>query len=91
MADFAAEALAINGFSTLYEGTPVYNLVTPAESLFSVGATVTSYYLMIGWDSVVPTAITVWQVTGAPDTTGASSGNPTINATTIRILKSWAA
>lgn len=91
MADFAAESLAINGFSTLYEATPVYNLVTPAEFFTTGGASLTSYYLMIGWDTVVPTATTIWQVTGAPDTTGASSGNPTINAATIRVLKSWAA
>ena len=91
MADFAAEQLASVGFSTLYEATNSYNLTVSAEFLFTGGANLTNYYLMIGWDSVNTSSTTVWQVTGAPDTSGASSGNPTINASTIRILKSWAA
>lgn len=90
MADFAAQSLAIVGFGTLTEATNIFNLVTSAESLAS-GSGVTTYYLMIGWDTVVPTAETVWQVTSTPDLTGASSGNPTINAATIRILKVWSA
>jgi len=53
------------------------------------GSSTTTYYLMLGYDTVVPTAPTVWQVTGTPDTTGASSGNPTINAATIRVISTW--
>lgn len=91
MADFNAEALAQAAVSTLYEATQSMLVTTPAEYFVCSGGTVTTYYLMIGWDSITPTAITVWQVTGSPDTAGASSGNPTIDATTIRILKTWSA
>lgn len=94
MADFPAQELMTAAVGTLYEASVTYDLRTPAEFFAGVGtggASLTNYYLMIGWDTVTPTAITVWQVTGAPDTTGASSGNPTINAATIRILKAWSA
>lgn len=91
MADFNAEFFA-DGLTPLVEATSSMIVTMPAEDLsLAGGATLTVYYLMIGWDSVTPTAITVWQVTGSPDTTGASSGNPTIDAATIRILKTWSA
>ena len=70
-------------------GNPTYSVTATAEAPFPTSSP-TLHYEMLGYDTIVPTAPTVWLVTGAPDTTGAQSGNPTINAATIRVVSSWA-
>lgn len=90
MADFPANDYSFASAYALSEGVASMNLTTPAETLEASGSTPPVYhYVMLGYDTVFPLAETMWPVTGTPDLTGASSGNPTINAATIRIFKSW--
>lgn len=91
MADFSAENLMTSAFLPLSEASVTYQLNTAAEYLAQPLVPSTTYYLMLGYDSILVTVPTVWTVTGSPDTTGAFSGNPTINAATIRVLGIWAA
>lgn len=89
MADFPAENLATIAFVPLTEATVTYQLNTAAEFLALPTLSPTTYYLMLGYDTIAVTTPTVWTVTGTPDITGALSGNPTINAATIRVLGIW--
>lgn len=67
-------------------GNPTYAVTKSAETPFPVTSP-TYEYVMIGFDTISVLVPTVWTVTGTPDSTGAFSGNPTINAATIRILE----
>ena len=86
MADFNASAYVAPDNGTCTAATS-FKVIANAE--INTIAEVTRYYLMYGFDTVFPLVPTVWTVVGAPDLTGALSGNPTINAATIRELFAW--
>jgi hypothetical protein len=90
MADFPANMYTVPT-PLLEGGSPSVTITMPAEALASqaIAAGTTYNYLMIGYDTVFPLVPTVWYVVGTPDLTGALSGNPTINAATIRQLLAW--
>lgn len=87
MATYATDGFVFTTAYALNEGTTTYNLVASAELL---NGAMTTYYQMIGWSTAGPPYTeVVWVVTGNPDLTGAYSGLAGINASSIRILRTW--
>lgn len=89
MADFAAESLAEAFFTPLVQASTSFVVTANAEYLALEVVQPTIYFRMLGFDAFANP--TVWQVTGAPDTTNAFSGNPAIILATIRVLDEWTA
>ena len=82
---------AYESFGTIYSGHDVPSYISKQRFEIAGGgtSTVTNYYHMVGYDTVL-TQLVSWRVTGTPDFTGAQYSTPAnLNTSTIRVAASW--